>query len=260
MIEASQILEGLFQGSAPPQGLELRRAGFDAVVLCAEEVQPPDAAFPGVEVLRAPLDDGSLPTAELAIAVAAAEDVAKRVRAGRKVLVTCAQGRNRSGLVTALAIMRLRGMTGDQAVRIVRMRRKSPFGPALSNEAFARKLREISFAAAPAPPQQRAGQDLSSLLDPYGLGQQLGSAAASGGGGALPIPTPSGLSSAEQAAQQAYQDQAARAADLLRQQQMQASGSAKQAGAQVSSAAGGLGTMVLVAAGVIAVALLLRRG
>lgn len=64
-------------------------------------------------------------------------------------------------------------------------------------------------------------QHVGQLLDPYALGQQAAQS--------LGLGQPS-------SAQQAYQDQAQRAADLLQQQQMQASGAAKQAGAQVTSA------------------------
>jgi hypothetical protein len=81
-----------------------------------------------------------------------------------------------------------------------------------------------------------AGQTLSSASDflgsipgPYQMGQQLGQAAQD---------TASGLSSslgdAASAAQQAYQDQLQRVADLLKQQQMQASGTAKQTGSNLS--------------------------
>jgi protein-tyrosine phosphatase len=109
------------------------RESFDVLVLCAMEHQPTSRCFPGVQVVHAPFDDSSfLSTSEIRIAQKASIVVANAVRKGKRVVVTCWLGRNRSGLVTALALVRL-GASPDAAIDAVRMAR----GPeALSNPTF----------------------------------------------------------------------------------------------------------------------------
>ena len=62
--------------------------------------------------------------------------VAEEIKRGGVVLVHCWGGRNRSGLVTALALTRLRGITGAEAVRAVRGVRRG----ALVNQFFVNYL------------------------------------------------------------------------------------------------------------------------
>jgi protein-tyrosine phosphatase len=64
------------------------------------------------------------------------EDVVAAVRAGRRVLVACAGGRNRSGLVVGLAVRELLGCSGAQALTWVQSRREA----ALNNATFSRHL------------------------------------------------------------------------------------------------------------------------
>lgn len=92
-------------GSAPPIGFGVAKY-FDHLLLCAKEYQLPPECFPGVEVLYAPMnDDGSPMTAEeMQIAVRTAGKVIRRLMDGRRVLSTCRQGRNRSGIIAALAL------------------------------------------------------------------------------------------------------------------------------------------------------------
>jgi protein-tyrosine phosphatase len=79
---------------------------FDHLVLCAMEYQLEPALFPGVNVIHAPMnDDGSPMTVdEMRIAVRTAGQVIRHLVSKERVLVTCMQGRNRSGIVTALAL------------------------------------------------------------------------------------------------------------------------------------------------------------
>jgi protein-tyrosine phosphatase len=95
-------------GSKPEIGRAVGEAGFDLLVLCAEEYQPPAWQFPGVEVIHAPFDDndhtGPL-AGEKKIARSAAKQVALALRNRANVLVTCYAGRNRSGLVSGLALV-----------------------------------------------------------------------------------------------------------------------------------------------------------
>jgi protein-tyrosine phosphatase len=141
MMDATCIIPGLYQGSIPVTGDELRNRGFHTLILCAEEHQPSSVNFPGLKVVHAPNDDnGSQPTSkEMRIALQAADVVARDVAKGKNVLVTCMQGRNRSGLVTALAVSRLTGMSGRQSIRLVKHLRKN----ALTNPAFCQVLEQI---------------------------------------------------------------------------------------------------------------------
>jgi hypothetical protein len=133
--EVTPIAGNLWQGGPPPEGTALAEQGFDMLVLCAEEHQPSSSQFPGLTVVRAPNDDrpkGPPPTAdEVLIAHLAAKTVAKSLFKGRKVLVTCMQGRNRSGLVSGLAMVML-GESAAPVIQRIRERREN----ALTNPYF----------------------------------------------------------------------------------------------------------------------------
>jgi protein-tyrosine phosphatase len=95
----------------------------------------------GIHVLRVPLDDVVNPTtSDLRRAAGAAKEVAKLVRSGRRVLVTCAMGLNRSGLVNALALRELTGASGVHCSAHVQNKRKG----ALSNPTFQRLLESLA--------------------------------------------------------------------------------------------------------------------
>lgn len=132
----SYIIEPvLAQGSFPVPGTPLHGI-FDTLVLCAVELQYPASMYPGVTVLHVPLDDTDHPTPqEIQLAIQAGENVAARLRAGQKVLSTCAQGRNRSGEVDGVALVNL-GMTAHDAVQLIQARRRN----ALTNTTFVRIL------------------------------------------------------------------------------------------------------------------------
>lgn len=114
----------LAQGSAPPTDVHLP---FDVVVLSAMEYQP---AMPYVQtVIHVPLDDGPQPDkAERFRIRKAAREVADRVRLGERVLVTCWQGRNRSGVISGLALVQL-GIPPAEAVRRIRELRNGLTNP-----------------------------------------------------------------------------------------------------------------------------------
>lgn len=124
------VIPRLAQGSVPTGPLH---RDFHTVVLCAEELQ--DLPIVGVEVLKAPMDDAVPSSREIDLAFNVARQVASRWRQGRRVLVTCAMGRNRSGLVTGLTLMML-GMTDAEAIRAIRSARKN----ALTNRHFVQVL------------------------------------------------------------------------------------------------------------------------
>jgi protein-tyrosine phosphatase len=134
----SEIVPNLFVGSKPSPG---QHEGFDTIVLAAMEYQPASELFPGAEVIRVPLDDvpnRPLREDEIADATKVGSRVARRLRAGRRVLVTCRLGLNRSGLIAALAMHEVYGMSADAI--IARLRRARGVW-ALSNPNFERLLR-----------------------------------------------------------------------------------------------------------------------
>lgn len=115
----------LAQGSAPPPGATLP---FDAIVLCAVEYQP---ELPGYAVLRVPLEDRLHPPPSahtVAVIDEAACAIARTVRDGHRVLVTCVQGRNRSGVLSGLALVRL-GVPGPHAAALIRRLRNGLTNP-----------------------------------------------------------------------------------------------------------------------------------
>lgn len=139
ILDASHITGGLYQGSLPPKGSELAQAGFDVVVLTADEYQPSDWSFPGVEVLRLPMADipVRLSQDQLRAVASLAAAVGTRLSSGFRVLVTCRAGLNRSGLVTGTYLVRELGMQPMQAVRLIRAKRSLL---ALNNPAFVHAL------------------------------------------------------------------------------------------------------------------------
>jgi protein-tyrosine phosphatase len=139
-VTRSEIVPGLFVGSRPLFG---RHPDVDVIVLAAEEYQPPAELFPGVEVLHTPLDDDPrrpLRPDEILAATTAGSRVARRLRAGRRVLCTCRMGLNRSALIAALALHEIYGMSADKIVARIRQARGAW---ALSNPNFEKMLRVV---------------------------------------------------------------------------------------------------------------------
>lgn len=137
MIDASEIIPGLlYQGSIPPRGRALADLGFDVLLLCAAQYQPAPANYPGVEVLYCPMHDvESLDEGELAWAEQTSSAVVARIEKGKRVLVTCMAGLNRSALVTALTLIKL-GYRPSDAIRWVQQHRPG----SLFNRAFVRYI------------------------------------------------------------------------------------------------------------------------
>ena len=140
--DAHRIAPKLYQGAMPPEGDVLARRGFDMVVLTAAEHQPPASRFRGVEVVHAGYHDAIRPSPiDLAKAKVAASRVATALGSGKRVLVTCYMGLNRSGLVSALALYLVGEgrITGRDAVVIVQSGRPG----ALCNKAFVAMLEDL---------------------------------------------------------------------------------------------------------------------
>jgi protein-tyrosine phosphatase len=92
---------------------------------------------PGVEHHVWPSPDGPLDGTQLAGVIRLAQAACDALDEGRKVLVRCYHGYNRSGLVVAHALIR-QGRSADEAIRLIRTRR-SPW--ALHNELFVAYLK-----------------------------------------------------------------------------------------------------------------------
>lgn len=134
-IDAHKVADGLWQGSVPPAGDALAKAGFTLVVLCAEEYQLPVSDFPGVAVHLAPNDDtDELTETQLSTARKAARKVVAELARGGKVLVTCAAGMNRSGLVNGLALVLRHGPGADPRAIVAQIQARRPW--ALCNDHF----------------------------------------------------------------------------------------------------------------------------
>jgi hypothetical protein len=118
---------------------------YDVIVLCAEEFQPKRSVFlrpqDKASVIYAPNDDSGTPIskAQADIACRAARQVAHEYRSGKKILVSCMQGRNRSGLVSALTLHLLYGMSGKDAMGFV----KDRIPNSLVNPSFNRFLEAV---------------------------------------------------------------------------------------------------------------------
>jgi protein-tyrosine phosphatase len=134
------IAPGLAQGSLPRPAAAPFAEGFDVVVFCAMEAQPKVQPPHGKVAILFPMDDNLyVPvTQEDAQELGKlAQALAQHIRAGRKVLTTCMEGRNRSGLVSALTLLRLGNTTPQRAISLVRSKRTKP---ALTNPMFERYI------------------------------------------------------------------------------------------------------------------------
>lgn len=138
----SWIINGLAQGTFPGTP-ETAFKDFDVVVLCAEEHQPRWRVPPGKKLYHLPLDDdgyNQVPLDVGRIVIQAAHAAGTHHVAGHPVVTTCHQGRNRSGIVTALILMLHYNMQPREAIRLVQSRRKND---ALANPMFTQFLYNV---------------------------------------------------------------------------------------------------------------------
>jgi hypothetical protein len=137
----SEIVPGLWMGGHAFAGrtgepeFAVVRDEFDLVLTLLR--LPGHGPDPGVEHHVWPIPDGPLDGTQLAGVIRLARAADDALEDGRRVLVRCYHGYNRSGLVVAHALV-LAGHTSDEAIRLIRSRR-SPW--ALHNELFVEYLR-----------------------------------------------------------------------------------------------------------------------
>ena len=135
-----EVVPGLFQGDFPDGDVDWER--FDDVVTMTETA-PEVRLRPGGLWLHVPIWDGEMEDPAGVRDVARA--VAERVEAGRRVLVHCWAGLNRSGVVSARALMFM-GVPASEAIAAVRAARGSD---ALFNTHFVEWLYEEAGEAVP---------------------------------------------------------------------------------------------------------------
>ena len=156
----------LCMGDATDAVAALSGSRFHLVVFCAKEFGPPPQVFKDPRERRAkvyycPLDDAVITKDEAFLASRAADVVLQALRSSQEVLVTCMQGRNRSGLVIALALHMLSGSGGEAAAQFVRQRRLRVAAPALTNPSFVALLKNI--------PLREDGPKVASRAEQKGL-------------------------------------------------------------------------------------------
>ncbi|MER6631475.1 dual specificity protein phosphatase family protein [Streptomyces sp. NPDC000987] len=137
----NEIVPGLWMGGHEFRGhsgqveFAVVRDEFDLVQTLLR--LPGHGPDPGVEHHVWPIPDGPLDGTQLAGVMRLAQAAGDALEEGRKILVRCFHGYNRSGLVVAHALVR-RGASADEAIRLIRDRR-SPW--ALHNDLFVEYLR-----------------------------------------------------------------------------------------------------------------------
>jgi hypothetical protein len=139
------IEDGLAMGCAIRGDQEEVFVEFDILVMCAGEWQP-HVTLPEDKVkrvVRVPYDDSKydLPQSVLALLHKRADELAQEHRGGRKILITCLAGRNRSGLLTALVLMKRFDLSPEKAIGLIKDRR-GPF--ALTNKIFTSYLLSLT--------------------------------------------------------------------------------------------------------------------
>lgn len=133
-------------------------AGIGVIVNLTTVHDPDLASDPRFLYVANPIADGSDPPMRALERMAQA--LAPTARDGRAILVHCRAGRNRSALFSALLVRELQGMTGAEAVEIVRAGRAG----SLANDEFVRQLE-----AMPAP--RTRGRHLLYLIGEPGAGK-----------------------------------------------------------------------------------------
>ena len=112
MIDASLIRPGLYQSAHTPHPT------WGDALICLSGMPVAEHAV----TIEYPFDDWRVPDGDKLHDVA--RTGATLVREGKSVVVMCEKGQNRSGLVTALILRELEGLSGAEAAQFVRTRRE----------------------------------------------------------------------------------------------------------------------------------------
>jgi protein-tyrosine phosphatase len=133
-----EVLPGLWWSGLPDDWVQVR-SQVDAVIDLSDPGPGPSAEELGdLTYVKAPLEDGeTLPDQVLLDHLTSL--VVELVRDGRRVLVHCTFGKNRSGLVMALVVREVLGCDGRTALERVRAVRHN----AVNNDLFSEWLSEL---------------------------------------------------------------------------------------------------------------------
>jgi len=134
MDEATKLLSRFYIGSAPS-----RSFGFTYIVLCAKEYQPNAHLLAPANILRMPFSDTEEALSPLLCEQldGCANLIANQWRKKHRVLVSCIMGRNRSALLSSLALSKITGCHPSDAAILVQEKRIDPVGVhALDNPVF----------------------------------------------------------------------------------------------------------------------------
>lgn len=115
----------------------LREQGIGIVVNLIKRFDEDLAGPDGLEYYSLPIADGE--DWDQAMVLALSYRMAERIREGQRILVHCNAGRNRSGLVCALIVRELWGISGSEALEYVRKKRPR----AVDNPHFEEYLRSL---------------------------------------------------------------------------------------------------------------------
>lgn len=137
-LNASQITNRLWIGGEPPLDRDL--PDFDVLVLCAQEIQPQRMGFHGL-IIRCPIIDHVLDTQMLGRVAATSKLLVTSLTNGKRVLVTCSMGLNRSALVAALVLTQMTTKSADEIIGMIRGRRDPH---ALFNKHFVDLIQHIA--------------------------------------------------------------------------------------------------------------------
>jgi protein-tyrosine phosphatase len=130
----------LWQADADPNIFaKLRERDLAPLMLIdLQELPAPGIPLEGdIVYVHWPIDDGGLP--DLSLLRALEHAACQYIDQGGRVVTMCAQGRNRSGLLSALIVARVRRCSGLDAVRHVR----SKVPEALNNADFAEWIERL---------------------------------------------------------------------------------------------------------------------
>jgi protein-tyrosine phosphatase len=142
-LDFNWIVPNLAQGSFPRPAAEAFKI-FNVIVYCAEEMQPRMKPPAGKFIFKIPLDDDiyrPVPADVGNLLHTAAKSIASYHLAGHPTLVTCAQGRNRSGLMNGLVLRYAYNMPARDVVKLIQHKRAD----ALSNPMFEQYLLATSL-------------------------------------------------------------------------------------------------------------------
>lgn len=137
------IIDRLAQGNYPGD-TKTAFKDFDVILLCAEEHQPRWKTPAGKFIFKLPLDDDPYQPVPLDVGrviVQTAKAAGTYHVAGHRVITTCHQGHNRSGICTAIILMTYYGMSANDSINLIRKRRNND---CIGNPMFEQFLHNLS--------------------------------------------------------------------------------------------------------------------